>query len=330
MMKMKKRILSLLMVVATAAVMFLGKGITAMAAVSDTTATPVTTATIDLNKYFYLDGTGNLPTKDSFTWELERISFSPASDQITDEAVTDVPAPNLTDGTNGTATVAADGTNKWTATVVVTPDAAAAGAARSKSGSGTVVIPIQNNLNEANATRPGVYTYTVTEKKDSTADGVTYDEDTYFINVYVKNVLNDDGTPSGLTTIANITAWKGTANMPGGDITGNESDVTDTTRPEGWNPNGDNTSEEATADGNDAAAGKTSITSTPDNAVPTNMTIKYPFTNIYETKDLSVSKKVTGNYASKEDKFTYTVNVADGAWTPGVEGGVADHEFEIK
>ena len=147
-------------------------------------------------------------------------------------------------------------------------------------------------------TQTGVYTYKLTENIPATpVAGVTYDDTVYYVDVYVTNVLNDDGTPlldkdgKPVVNVSAITAWKGT----------NTSKLD----PMGADNGG------AAPDPN-AADGKIGIT------VPTGTddgvrNIAYPFVNNYSTASLYVTKLVTGDMADPNQEFSFTLGLSSAA-----------------
>lgn len=138
----------------------------------------------------------------------------------------------------------------------------------------------------------GVYTYSLQEVNKGVT-GVTYDDTLYYVNVYVINQVDENNVPTGATTISNITAWRGT-NMSDEALKGMQQDTTGL----------------ATGD-EDGKIG-----------MSTNGAISYPFENSFETSaEISLTKTVKGNYANKEQLFTFDVNI---------DGGVAgDGTYDI-
>ena len=138
----------------------------------------------------------------------------------------------------------------------------------------------------------GVYTYSLQEVNKGVT-GVTYDDTLYYVNVYVINQVDENNVPTGATTISNITAWRGT-NMSDEALKGMQQDTTGL----------------ATGD-EDGKIG-----------MSTNGSISYPFENSFETSaEISLTKTVKGNYANKEQLFTFDVNL---------DGGVAgDGTYDI-
>jgi hypothetical protein len=154
----------------------------------------------------------------------------------------------------------------------------------------------------------GVYTYRLTERIPGTTDalgtvpgspvaGVEYDETVYYVNVYVGNVLNDDGTVmldgSGhpVVNVYAITAWE----------TNNTSN-TDPTQPDN---NGNPPIPNHPGELDD---GKIGIVIPDDNdGDPRN--ISYPFVNDYNTASLVVTKLVSGYLADPNLGFSFILNL---------------------
>lgn len=172
-------------------------------------------------------------------------------------------------------------------------------------------------------TQAGIYTYRLTERIPGTTDtlgtvpgspisGVDYDETVYYINVYVTNVLNDDGTPlldaSGnpVVNVSAITAWETT----------NTSNLT-LTGPDNGNlgPITNNPGEED--------VGKIGIVLPPDTD-GTVRNISYPFVNDYNTAALTVTKLVTGDIADPNLVFSFTLGLV----TPAGAADTASYTYQ--
>lgn len=155
-------------------------------------------------------------------------------------------------------------------------------------------------------TQAGIYTYRLTERIPGTTDvlgtvpgtpvaGVDYDETVYYVNVYVTNVLNDDGTPlldgSGnpVVNVSAITAWE----------TNNTSNLT-LTGPDNGGA-GPITNHPGELD--DGKIGITVPTDT-DGSV---RNISYPFVNDYNTANLIITKLVTGDIADPNLEFSFAL-----------------------
>jgi hypothetical protein len=156
-------------------------------------------------------------------------------------------------------------------------------------------------------TQAGIYTYRLTERIPGTTDvlgtvpgtpivGVDYDTTVYYVNVYVTNVLNDDGTPMlvggvPVVNVSAITAWE----------TNNTSNLTLTGPDNNGNPPIPSTPGEPDD-------GKIGIT-VPTDTDGTVRNISYPFVNDYNTAALIVTKLVTGDIADPNLAFSFTLGL---------------------
>lgn len=242
-------------------------------------------ANITVNKTLTTQQSGIWPDTTAFTFKLEAVGYTagPASlsSPYTTYDATNLPMPAASAGVN-TAAALADGA--MAETITVNPFTKPSGATTETVGATT---------GNAAYTQAGVYTYKVTEIIPADAakePGVTYDGNVYFMNVYVTNVLNDDGTPllgtNGLpaVNVSNITAFKAT-NGATDPMAADFGGVA------------------ANADASDA---KTSIT-TPLAADGAVRNIAYSFANDYTTTDLVVTKKVTGTMADPNKEFGFAL-----------------------
>ena len=172
-------------------------------------------------------------------------------------------------------------------------------------------------------TQAGVYTYRLTERIPGTTDvlgtvpgtpvtGVTYDTAVYYVNVYVTNVLNDDGTPkldgfgNQVVNVSAITAWETTnsGNLdPMGQDNGGNGPIVNV-------PGQQDT-------------GKIGITVPAANDGATR-NISYPFLNDYRTANMTVSKLVTGDMADRNQAFTFTA----GLMTPGGASDTGTYNYQ--
>lgn len=242
-----KKVLSLLLLLVVVAV----AGTTVFAA--NTPEKLQTTATLTINKVL-TPSDGVYPDVDSFEFTLTPVSYTLAEDGTT---VADAKATYMPAG--GTITVDS---------LTVNGD--------QKEGSATKTLDFSGK-------KIGVYTYSLQEV-DKGVTGVTYDDTLYYVNVYVINQVDENNVPTGETTIANITAWRGT-NMSAEALKAMQADT------------------DALATGD--ADGKI--------AMSEDGTISYPFENSYETDaDISLTKTVKGNYANKNQLFDFSVTLDDG------------------
>jgi len=230
-------------------------------ALAATPATVNTTAKISINKTLKPSDGNVFPNTESFEFKLEPVSYTLAEDGVTNTDTSYMPAGS---DINVPVTLNANGTLK--------------------EGSKDVSLDFAGK-------KIGVYTYKLTEVNGGET-GVTYDDMTYYVNVYVINQVDENGTPTGLVTVSDITAWEV-----------------------------DNMSDEAlkalTADWNGALIDVTTNT-TGKIAHSTDGNISYPFENSYATKaDINLTKKVTGNYANTNQLFTYKITLDDKQTTAG-------------
>ena len=130
-------------------------------------------------------------------------------------------------------------------------------------------------------TEPGIYRYVITETVGN-AQGVTYDSDnTRILDVYVEDVTPTSGTNAGVKTLQ-VSQYI---------LHATESTVT--------------INETTYGSDGQVITGKT--TQTP--GVETSDYKSQGFTNEYSSYDLTFSKAVTGNQASKDKYFAFTVKI---------------------
>ena len=242
-------------------------------------------ANITVGKTLTATQAGEWPDTAAFTFNLEAFSYTAGPD-TTNPAYTAYTKANLPMPASGTANTAAalNGDSAMAETITVS------GFAKSSTGTTETVSATTGN---ATYTQAGVYTYKVNEIIPAIQEpGVTYDTNVYYVNVYVTNVLNDNGTPllgtNGLpvVNVSNITAYKGT------------NGATDPTAPDfGGVAAGTSTT--------DAKIGIAAPAATDGTA----RNIAYPFTNDYTTTDLTVTKKVTGTMADINKEFSFTLDL---------------------
>lgn len=255
----------------------LGMSTTAFAATIPAAYSP--DANITIGKTLTTKQAGVWPDTTEFAFNLEAVGYTAGPD-TSNPAYTVYTKANLPMPAAGTANTGAalntDGAMAETITV----------SGFDKTNAGTTQT-LNVTTGNATYTQAGVYTYKLTENIPADADkepGVTYDSNIYYVNVYVTNVLNENGTPllgdNGLpvVNVSNITAYNGT------------NGTTDPTLP--------------------SSTGKTNIT-TPDATSSDPRNIAYPFTNDYTTTDLTVTKKVTGTMADVNKEFNFTLNLTN-------------------
>lgn len=286
---MKMKLFSKAVSALTAGVMLFASSVTVFAATT-TPASYSPEANITVGKTLTANQPGVWPDTTAFAFNLEAVSYTAGPD-TSNPAYTAYTKANLPMPAAGTAnTVAAlNGNGAMAETITVS------GFDRTNTGTTQTI-----NVTTGNAAyvQTGVYTYKLTENVPADAakePGVTYDSNVYYVNVYVTNVLKEDGTPllgtNGLpvVNVSNITAFKGT------------NGATDPTDPDfGGVKAGDSTTD-----------AKTAIT-TPAATDGTARNIAYPIENEYTTTDLVVTKKVTGTMADINKEFSFTLNLTNG------------------
>lgn len=282
---MKKNLLNRAASMLLASVMILTMPATAFAATTPEAYSAE--ANITVGKTLTAMQAGVWPDTTEFTYNLEAFSYTAGPD-TTNPAYTAYDKANLPMPAAGTANTAAALNGDGALAETITVD----GFDRSDTSAEQTLNATTGN---ATYTQAGVYTYMLTEIIPADADkepGITYDDSVYYVNVYVTNVLKEDGTPllggDGLpvVNVSNITAFKGT------------NGATDPTAPDfGGVGAGDSTT--------DAKIGIT--VPDPSSSEPRN--IAYPFTNDYATSDLVITKKVTGTMADINKQFGFTIDL---------------------
>lgn len=255
-------------------------------------------ANITVGKTLTTTTAGLFPNVTSFQFLLEPVGYTPGPTTGTTYTAANLPMPG---GTTGPQAITVSGF--------------------SSSAPGTTQTQTATTAN-ITYTQAGVYTYRLTERIPGTTDilgtvpgtpvaGVDYDTTVYYVNVYVTNVLNDDGTPmivggNQVVNVSAITAWE----------TNNSGDLDPTTPDNNGNgPIPNNPGEED--------VGKIGITVPPTtNGLPRN--ISYPFVNDYNTATLTVAKQVTGNMADPNLQFSFTLALL----TPGGAADTATYTYQ--
>ena len=246
-------------------------------------------ANITVDKSLVGSQLGIWPDTTAFTFDLEAVGYTAGPD-TSNSAYTAYTKANMPMPAVGTANTAAEtnGSGALAETVTV---------GGFTKPSVTLTDIASATTGDATYTQAGVYTYEVRENVPATKEpGVTYDDATvYYVNVYVTNVLNEDGTPllgtDGLpvVNVSNVTAFKGT------------NGATDPMAADFGGVNaGDSTTD-----------AKTAIT-TPAATDGTARNIAAAFVNSYTTTDLTVTKKVTGTMADVSKEFDFTLALTDG------------------
>ena len=241
-------------------------------------------ASVTVSKTLTATQSGVFPAVTSFQFLLEPIGYTPGPTSTGATAYTTANLP-MPGGSTGAQAITVSGFS-----------ASASGTSQTQS----------TTTGNITYTQAGIYTYRLTERIPGTTDalgtvagspvaGVDYDSTVYFVNVYVTNVLNDDGTPylnasgNAVVNVSAITAWE----------TNNTTNLTLTGQDNGGN--GPITNHPGVQD--DGKIGITLPTST-DGGV---RNISYPFVNDYNTASLVVTKLVTGDIADPNLAFTFTL-----------------------
>jgi hypothetical protein len=257
---------------------------------ADTPTNHNNNATVTVSKTISATEDGIFPNITSFQFLLEPVGYTPGP---TNSGAIAYSAANLPMPGNSTGAQA----------ITITGFSPSAGGTTQTLTATTSNIPY---------IQTGVYTYRVTERIPGTTDalgtvpgspvpGVVYDETVYYINVYVTNVLNDDGTPlldefgGAVVNVSAITVWE-TNNTPNLDPTQEDNG--------GVGPIDNNIGEQDD--------GKVDI------IVPTDSdgdvrNINIPYENDYDTASLIVSKLVTGDMADVDLTFTFTLTLVSPA-----------------
>ena len=243
---------------AAALLLMLSVGMTALAANQTTYPTAVITA----QKLFQVDNAVNLGKLDSAVFVLKPDSVI---SNLTGVSYTKATEPMPQTGVTGS------GDARQAEVTIAAVDFTAAGDGLSKTGS--------KAFDAISYTTPGIYTYQLTETA-GTVPGLTYDGTVRYVNVYVDNVtdadgtvtLNEDGTP--WVTVTAITVWKGT------NHTGTAADTTDKV------------------------------------TVSNSGTVTAPFTNTFGStaeSRLDVSKLVKGAAGNTNEQFTFQLQTSSTA-----------------
>lgn len=220
-----------------------------------------TVATLTLNKVLKPSAGDVFPNTTDFIYVLTPYSVTPAETGTTSTS-------NVT-----SATVMPQPANNGQYTVTVNETKVVDGATV-KVGETAATLDFANYP-------AGVYTYTLQEdKKGTTEAGITYDNNMYYVNVYVINDTEGnapDGKVEGTTHIAFVTVWK---NVNAQKLDALSADTSTLAQ-----------------DGEDGKVAKS-----------TTGELSYPFENTFETvADIHLIDYIKGNYANVTDPFTYTV-----------------------
>ena len=257
-------------------------------------AASTSTASIDLEKTLTLNQAGKFPNVSAFHFTFERIKGWKNANQDTAQngealAVASIPMPAAQ---TGHVTVSGNVANV-TNTDYATATTGDTDTARSRK----TTLPITY-------TDAGYYVYKVDEVNDN-VNGVYYDQDSYYVVVYVCNNKDTSGqTPTNDTQtgvyVHSITIWQNEPNLEdiqglnSGEDIAYDQDTTDAHVTKGADP-WDTKS----------ATGKLALSSSSD---PDAITVN--FDNLSETHDVIVSKNVKGSLGDTTKKFEFTVTLA--------------------
>lgn len=289
-------------------------------------ATPTTQVKVDVEKILTLGASKALPLTDKFEFKAEPFSYTPADSNdtvvygsLTSDQTTMFPKITVNGIENTEGNTSLDGfSQNSTPTPTISEDlgsifAGGTAALNGKIGAYKTTSDTEEfvfNINTADGggktvTKPGVYTYKITEQVPASSEvSLIYDRKEYYVNIYVinqtyTNIQTGDtfieGEPTGSYTIGSVTVWQ--------NATGTLTAATD--EDNNNQPPVSNNQYIAGAD----VAGKDSLTTAQGAGSPIETTVT--FVNDYQTKDLTISKQVTGNYASTDKYFRYQVTITE-------------------
>jgi len=279
-MKSGSRLLSSAVSVLLAAIMMIALAAPAFA---QTPASYNPAANITVGKTITATEPNKFPDITSVDFTLTPVGYNGKPETGTAYTAANLPMPNGASG--GTATITVGGFN--TANTTTEP----VDTTTSKTRTAT-----SQNITY---TQTGVYTYSLQEVA-GTVQGVVYDPALYYVNVYVTNVLNADGTPvlntdgTPVVNVSAITAWE------------TNNGATDPMAQDNGG-NGPIASTPGVADD-----GKIAITKPADGDGAVR-NISYPFLNKYNTATVVVTKTVTGDLADPKKEFTFQLGLKTAA-----------------
>ena len=264
---------------------------------------PVAGESTQFDKYLVMDENANVPNV-SFEYTIAAGEAKTFSESGRTVAVYPGPTPEkiVITGTGITDEDAEDGkfeidfTSEDTAKTTAASDELVKGLdAGEKFAKKTAKL----DLSAVQFTEPGIYRYVISETK-GTAAGITYDEDlTRVLDVYVEDVTGEEGEPELAVTSYVLHATDAPVALSG--TYGSDGNVIQQAETETEEPVEEETPTEAPDDDKKSQG----------------------FTNEYTSHDLVFSKTVSGNQASKDKYFAFTLTI-DGA----VPGTVFDVSYE--
>lgn len=264
---------------------------------------PVAGESTQFDKYLVMDENANVPNV-SFEYTIAAGEAKTFSESGRTVAVYPGPTPEkiVITGTGITDEDAEDGkfeidfTSEDTAKTTAASDELVKGLdAGEKFAKKTAKL----DLSAVQFTEPGIYRYVISETKGTEA-GITYDEDlTRVLDVYVEDVTGEEGEPELAVTSYVLHATDAPVALSG--TYGSDGNVIQQAETETEEPVEEETPTEAPDDDKKSQG----------------------FTNEYTSHDLVFSKTVSGNQASKDKYFAFTLTI-DGA----VPGTVFDVSYE--
>lgn len=305
-----KRFIGLRRIVGIAAAVALAMPSFAFAAVHDPVGDISSdTATITLGKILTVNQENKFPNINDFQFEIEAVTAWDNANVDTDEngaeiAAADMPMPVASDTAHHAVTV--DGT---TATVAVGDFRT--GTASSGGVADTPTQKLRTTDVNIRFTKAGYYLYKVTEIGSSpdSVPGVTYDDNSYYIVVYVCNNTDADGNTTDGVYVHNITSYR---NADGSDTRPDLSDIANVT------DNGGTAAADNTIENYDKVGLSSSTVGTDGdgNATGPDKLAAYRFWNEQNTHDVVLTNNVTGNLGDVTKDFEFEVTIS------GLEKGV--------
>lgn len=261
------------------------------------------TATVTLGKVLTVNQSGKFPNLQDFNFEIEAIkgwdnANASASGHGNDISASVMPMPTgsntqhhkiTVDGSKATVSVGDFTTSQSTTDVADT----------NKEKLRTTDMNIKFS-------RAGYYLYRITEKYDASAKvpGVAYDDNNYYVVVYVCNKTDELGNTVEGVYVHDITSFR---NDPDTDVQPDLSDIANVTDNGGVNAI-ENTYE------NFAKVGKSERTPGTDSetGLPTgpNKLEAYRFWNDQTTHDIVITNNVTGNLGDLTKEFEFEVKIS--------------------
>lgn len=288
----KNKILSRVAMFATAAVIGVGTMVGGFLTDTVHAAETTKTATVTLGKILNVNQDDKFPNVENFTFELEAIQGWDNANISTHEsgntiAPADMPMPAESDTANHEIDVTG------TKATVNIGDFTTSDKDNSKQKTRTTDVNITFN-------KAGYYMYKVVETGSDPANvpGVTYDDHSYYVVVYVANRCDAQGNTLTGAYVKNITSYRNTAES---NYVPNLSDIA-------------NVSDGGTLKDNNETNLEKVGKSTSENPAELEA---YRFWNKAQTSDLTIEKNVRGNLGDLSKQFEFTVELE--GLEPGVE-----------